>query len=86
MKTILLVMAATLLAAFLTAMASDPDAFVTALEVNSRMGITVFPATWDFENPTFPPQGFTCVDVDGAGTIWDPPSTTPAMPETRTAG
>ena len=45
MKTILLVMAATLLAAFLTAMASDPDAFVTALEVNSRMGITVFPAT-----------------------------------------
>ena len=71
MKTILLVMAATLLAAFLTAMASDPDAFVTALEVNSRMGITVFPATWDFENPTFPPQGFTCVDVDGAGTIWE---------------
>lgn len=33
-------------------------------------GITTFPWDEDFENPTFPPDEWTVVDVDGAGTFW----------------
>ncbi len=54
----------------LMAMASYPDIYVAALEVNSGTGITVFPASWDFEGPSFPPDGFAIADGNGAGTAW----------------
>ena len=54
----------------LTASGSYLEAFVAALEVNSGTGSTVFPATWDFETPTFPPEGCSIVDADGTGTTW----------------
>jgi hypothetical protein len=38
--------------------------------IQSGMVVSTFPATWDFENPTFPPDGFAVHDGDGSGTTW----------------
>lgn len=32
--------------------------------------VSTFPATWDFEGPTFPPDGFAIYDSDGLGNTW----------------
>lgn len=45
------------------------DIFIAKLTEPSN-GISTFPATWDFENPTFPPDGWTSVDADGGGSNW----------------
>lgn len=53
----------------LTATGLYNDIFIAKLTEPSN-GISTFPATWDFENPTFPPDGWTSVDADGGGSNW----------------
>ena len=43
-----------------------PHSFTT----QSEDTVVSFPASWDFEGPAFPPEGWTTVDLDGGGTFW----------------